>query len=255
MIPSEQSNLVRGRLSGRRAVVTGGASGIGLATARIFCAAGAQVVVLDIDASAIAGLAGCEGLHGYHVDLTDESAARAAVDWAGQRMEGIDAVVNCAGVSSGASLEAMDLDVWNKVLAVNLTAPYIVCRAALPWLKVRRGGTIVNIASGMGILPDVGGASAYAASKGGLIAFSKALAAELAPDIRVNVLCPGLADTPMTARLLRDPATAEKALQRYALRRAALPDEIANAILYLTSSESTYITGVTLAVDGGRTFH
>jgi NAD(P)-dependent dehydrogenase (short-subunit alcohol dehydrogenase family) len=255
MHPNEQNNPVRGRLSGRKAVITGGASGIGLATAKMFCAAGAQVVVLDIGASAIAGLEACEGLHGYRVDLTDESAARAAVEWAGQRMEGIDAVVNCAGVSSAASLDAMDLGLWNKVMAINLTAPYIVCRAALPWLKTHKGATIVNIASGMGILPDVGGASAYAASKGGLITFSKALAAELAPDIRVNVLCPGLAETPMAARLLREPATAEKVLQRYALRRAALPDEIANGILFLTSSESTYVTGITLAVDGGRTFH
>jgi NAD(P)-dependent dehydrogenase (short-subunit alcohol dehydrogenase family) len=170
-------------------------------------------------------------------------------------MEGIDAVVNCAGVSHGSRLDALELVVWNTVMATNLTAPYIVCRAALPWLRARQGSTIVNIASSMGILPDVAGVCAYAASKGGVIAFSKALAAELAPDIRVNALCPGLAETPMAAPLLRDPATAATVLQRYALRRAALPDEIANGILFLTSSESAYVTGITLAVDGGRSFH
>jgi NAD(P)-dependent dehydrogenase (short-subunit alcohol dehydrogenase family) len=255
VIPSEQDNPVRGRLSGRKALITGGASGIGLATAKMFCAAGAQVVVLDIDATAIAGLEARDGLHSYCVDLTNESAARSSVDWAGQRMQGIDAVVNCAGVPNGTHLDAMELGVWNKVMAINLTAPYIVCRAALPWLKARPGSTIVNIASSMGMLPDVGGVCAYAASKGGLIAFSKALAAELAPAIRVNVLCPGLAQTPMAAPLLRDSAIAETVLKRYALRRAAVPTEIANGILFLTSSESAYVTGATLAVDGGRTFH
>jgi NAD(P)-dependent dehydrogenase (short-subunit alcohol dehydrogenase family) len=252
---SEQDSPVRGRLRGRKALITGGASGIGLATAQMFCAAGAQVTVLDIDAAAISRLDAREGLHSYCVDLTEETAARSAVQWAAQRMQGIDAVVNCAGVPDGTHLDAMELNVWNKVMAINLTAPYIVCRAALPWLKARQGSSIVNIASGMGILPDVGGVCAYAASKGGLIAFSKALAAELAPDIRVNVLCPGLAQTPMTAASLRDSAVASRILQRYALRRAAVPDEIANAILFLTSSESAYVTGTTLAVDGGRTFH
>lgn len=252
---SEQDPALRGRLAGRKALITGGASGIGLATAKMFCAAGAQVVVLDINATALSTLEAREGLHSYCVDLTDETAARAAVQWAAQRMQGMDAVVNCAGVPNGTQLDAMELAVWNKVMAINLTAPYIVCRAALPWLKARRGSTIVNIASGMGLLPDVGGVCAYAASKGGLIAFSKALAAELAPDIRVNVLCPGLAQTPMSASLLHDSASASRALQRYALRRAAVPDEIANGILFLTSSESAYVTGTTLAVDGGRTFH
>jgi NAD(P)-dependent dehydrogenase (short-subunit alcohol dehydrogenase family) len=255
MPDADEQSQVRGRLSGRKALITGGASGIGLATAKMFCAAGAQVVVLDIDASAITALDASAGLCGYRVDLTDEMAARAAVDWAGKRMQGIDAVVNCAGIPNGTHLDAMELNVWNKVMAINLTAPYVVCRAALAWLKAQPGSTIVNIASSMGILPDVGGVCAYAASKGGLIAFSKALAAELAPNIRVNVLCPGLAQTPMSAPLLRDSAIAQTVLQRYALRRAATPGEIANGILFLTSSESTYVTGSTLTVDGGRSFH
>jgi NAD(P)-dependent dehydrogenase (short-subunit alcohol dehydrogenase family) len=255
MSPTEQANLVRGRLSGRRALITGGASGIGLATAQVFCAAGAQVAVLDIDAAAIAALDAPAGLCAQVVDLTDENATLSAVDWAGRRMAGIDAVVNCAGVSNGARLDTLELAVWNRIMAINLTAPYIVCRAALPWLRARPGSTIVNIASSMGLLPDVGGVCAYAASKGGVIAFSKALAAELAPDIRVNVLCPGLAKTPMAAPLLHDSATAAAVLQRYALRRAAMPDEIAHGILFLTSGESAYVTGVTLAVDGGRSFH
>ena len=255
MNPTESGNLVHGRLTGRKALITGGASGIGLATAKLFCAAGAQVAVLDIDTTAISALDTCEGLYRYTVDLTDETATRSAVERAAKRMAGIDAVANCAGVPNGTRLDAMELGLWNKVMAINLTAPYIVCRAALPWLRAQQGSTIVNIASSMGILPDVGGVCAYAASKGGVIAFSKALAAELAPDIRVNVLCPGMTQTPMTAPLLRDPAAASAVVQRYALRRAAMPEEIANGILYLTSSESTYVTGITLAVDGGRAFH
>src|ERR1700722_12727196 len=103
------------RLSGRKALITGGASGIGLATAKMFCAAGAQVVVLDIDASAINALDASTALCGYRVDLTNEMAARSAVEWAAKRMEGIDAVVNCAGIPNGAHLHAMELDLWHKV--------------------------------------------------------------------------------------------------------------------------------------------
>jgi NAD(P)-dependent dehydrogenase (short-subunit alcohol dehydrogenase family) len=117
--------------------------------------------------------------------------------------------------------------------------------------------TIVNIGSGVGLLPTGGGSTAYVASKGGVIALTRALAAELAPAIRVNVVCPGAVETPMTEGTLRDttgsivPAIAS----RYALGRPAAPEEIAAGILFLTSHESSFVTGITLAVDGGRTFH
>jgi NAD(P)-dependent dehydrogenase (short-subunit alcohol dehydrogenase family) len=139
-------------------------------------------------------------------------------------------------------------------MAVNLTAPFLVCREALPHLRQAEGAAIVNVSSGSALLPIGNTLTSYAASKAGLIAFSKALASELAPHVRVNVLCPGAVDTPMILDSIRALAVdAERS--PYALRRLAEPREIAEGILYLISSASTYVTGITLAVDGGRTFH
>jgi len=134
------------------------------------------------------------------------------------------------------------------VIDVNLTGIYIVVRCCLPWLTKASGATIVNIASGQGLLPNRPEMTAYAASKGGVVNLTRALAAELAPAIRVNSVCPGMVDTPMTADGPRDATP-------YALKRIADPSEIANAILFLTGSESSFVTGAALAVDGGRTFH
>ena len=133
------------------------------------------------------------------------------------------------------------------MLEVNLTGTYIVVRCALPWLARAPFATIVNIASGQSLLPTPN-LTAYAASKGGVVNLTRALAAELAPAIRVNSVCPGLVDTPMTAGLERD-------VSRYALERMADPLEIAQAILFLTGTESSFVTGAALAIDGGRTFH
>jgi NAD(P)-dependent dehydrogenase (short-subunit alcohol dehydrogenase family) len=133
----------------------------------------------------------------------------------------------------------------------------LVMQAAAPILLASGAATIVNIGSGVGITPTGPGSTAYVASKGGVIAMSKALAMELAPSVRVNVVCPGMVETPMTQGFLRnaagevDPTLAN----RYLLRRPAAPEEIAAAILFLTSTESSFVTGVTLPVDGGRTFH
>ena len=137
---------------------------------------------------------------------------------------------------------------WKLVLDVNLTGTYIVVRCCLPWLAKASFATIVNIASGQGLLPNTPNMTAYAASKGGVVNLTRALAAELAPSIRVNSICPGMVDTPMIAGLQREP-------DRYALKRIADPLEIAQAILFLTGTESSFVTGAALAVDGGRTFH
>jgi NAD(P)-dependent dehydrogenase (short-subunit alcohol dehydrogenase family) len=137
---------------------------------------------------------------------------------------------------------------WQLVLGVNLTGTYIVVRCCLPWLVKAPFATIVNIASGQGLLPNTPNMTAYAASKGGVVNLTRALAAEFAPSIRVNSVCPGLVDTPMTAGLQRE-------IDRYALKRIAEPLEIAQAILFLTGTESSFVTGAALAIDGGRTFH
>jgi NAD(P)-dependent dehydrogenase (short-subunit alcohol dehydrogenase family) len=245
------------RFQGRRIYLTGAASGIGLATARLLAQGGAGLALADIDAEGLERSAAATGGRALVVDLRDGAAIDASVAEAAAALGGLDGVINCAGVAHGAPLEALETADWDDVMAVNLTAPYRVCRAALPWLRGQASAAIVNVASAAALLPPGGGASAYAASKGGLISFTKALARELAPEIRVNVVCPGLAATPMMAAVLEGRSGVDPAafISAYALKRAADPLEVAEAIAFLCSQEASYVTGVTLAADGGRSFH
>ncbi len=180
--------------------------------------------------------------------MTQEASVAHAVEQGAAAMGGIDGVVNAAGIVIHGSVLDIGVADWQRVLDVNLTGTYIVVRCCLPWLTKAPVATIVNIASGQGLLPNSPNMTAYAASKGGVVNLTRALAAELAPSIRVNSVCPGMVDTLMTAGLQRE-------VDRYALKRIAEPLEIAQAILFLTSTESSFITGAALAVDGGRTFH
>ena len=244
------------RLAGRKVLITGAASGIGLASARLFARHGAKLALFDIDQQGLDAAAAETGGAAFRVDLANPTETAAAVARAADGLEGLDGVVNCAGVALVRPLADISLEDWARTIAINLTAPYVICRAALPWLG--KGGTVVNIASGVGLHPSGRGTTAYSGSKGGLIAFTKALAAELAPKVRANVVCPGLVKTPMTAFMFEgyeDNPMNAPAVAHYALKRWAEPPEIANACLFLTSDESSYVTGATLAVDGGRTFH
>jgi NAD(P)-dependent dehydrogenase (short-subunit alcohol dehydrogenase family) len=160
--------------------------------------------------------------------------------------------VNAAGITEVGTLEQTDFAIWRRVMAVNLDGTFLVCRAAVAHLRAAEFATIVNIASGQALLPGPS-LSAYAASKGGVLTLSRALAAELAPRIRVNAICPGIVDTPMVSgNAVR---TVAPDLSRYALKRMASALEIAQALLFLTGRESAFVTGAALAVDGGRTFH
>ena len=164
-----------------------------------------------------------------------------------------------AGIDSRVPLEQLDDADWARTLAVNLTGPMLVCRAALPHLRRAGGGTIVNVSSAAGLSPLLH-RTAYCAAKAGVIMFGKALAIEAAADgIRVNAVCPGAVDTPLFRSSYEssdDPARELDAIrQRYAMRRIAAPEELAEAVLYLSGPGSSYITGTALAVDGGRTFH
>lgn len=245
-----------GQLSGRRILITGGASGIGRATAMLFRRAGAAVGVLDIDAAGLAAIEAEAGVVTALCDLTDGPGIAGSVDAIAEALGGLDGVVNCAGISRMAPLEDISPEVWRTIMAVNLDAPYLVCRAALRWLEAAGSGTIVTVASGQALLPNAPGGTAYAASKAGVMAFTKALAAELAPRVRCNVLCPGIVDTPMVENLLGDGSPDDAPfLRQYALRRAARPEEMAEVLLFLTSDASSYVTGAALAADGGRTFH
>lgn len=236
------------RLDGRRIVITGAASGIGKATARLFASAGASLSLIDHNLEGLSNFTGTTGIGTYKADVTDEQAIAHAVTQGADIMGGIDGVVNCAGIAIDGSVLEVDIAQWRRVLDVNLTGAYIVVRACLPWLQKATGATIVNVGSGQSLLPNAPRRTAYASSKGGVLNLTRALAAELAPAIRANTVCPGLVDTPMATGMHAN-------ARNYALKRLAQPDEIARAILFLTSPDSSYVTGAALAVDGGRSFH
>lgn len=241
---------VEGRLDGRRILVTGAASGIGRSVAEIFLRAGARVAALDrhrpID---LPGEALC-----LEADVTDPDAVARAVAEAAQAFGGIDGVVNAAGIANTDWADQVSLADWTRVLAVNLTGSFIVCRACLPHLRSSGGGTIVNFASGQGLTPFKQ-RSAYAASKAGVISLTRSLAMEWAPQVRVNTVCPGAVDTPMVRGGYSPEVLREQVGPRYALGRIGEPHEIALAALYLSSAESSFVTGIVLAVDGGRSYH
>jgi len=172
-------------------------------------------------------------------------------------MHGIDGVVNAAGIFSSEGLTDTSPELFNRILTINVTGTFLVVQAAERFLRAANNATIVNIGSGVGLKPTGPGSTAYVASKGAVIAMSRSMAIELAPNIRVNVVCPGMVDTAMTESFLRNNQgeVRPEIARLYALGRAATADELANAILFLTSEESSFVTGVALPVDGGRTFH
>ena len=240
--------MAEGRLQQRRVLITGAASGIGRRTAALFAAEGAALTLLDLNREGLAEIARETRILGVEADVTQEAAVSRAVEQGAAAMGGVDGVVNAAGIVIHGSVLDVGVAAWQHVLDVNLTGTYIVVRCCLPWLTKAPFATIINIASGQGLLPNTPNTTAYAASKGGVVNLTRALAAELAPSIRVNSVCPGMVDTPMTVGL-------QQTVDRYAMKRIADPLEIAQAILFLTGTESSFITGAALAVDGGRTFH
>ena len=246
----------RGRLGGRRILITGAGSGLGRATAERFVAEGAQVALLDRDRAGAETTAQNSGGHVIVADVSDEAAVLDAVAAAARAMGGLDGVVNSAGIMCADRLADTSLATWQRVMAVNLTGPFLVCRAALPFLAQHSCSSIVNIASAQALLPGMTG-GAYAASKAGVMVFTKALAVELAPGVRANAICPGAATTPMGNAAVEalDEAGRAAFLARYAIGRLSTPEEVASAILFLISNEASSITGIALAVDGGRSYH
>jgi NAD(P)-dependent dehydrogenase (short-subunit alcohol dehydrogenase family) len=237
---------------GLRALVTGGASGIGLATAQLLAARGARVAALDLDPSGVA-----EPLLGIKADVTDDASVRAAVDTVVAEFGGLDVVVNNAGIGAQGDVAANDDDQWKRVLDVNVIGLARVSRAALPHLRSSDRAAIVNTAS-IAATAGLPNRALYSASKGAVLALTMAMAADhVADGIRVNCVHPGTADTPWVGRLLdaaADPVAERAALEaRQPIGRLVSADEVAHAIAYLASPLSGSTTGTALTVDGGFT--
>jgi NAD(P)-dependent dehydrogenase (short-subunit alcohol dehydrogenase family) len=245
-----------GRMAGRRGIVTGGASGIGLACARRLLAEGAQVAVLDARADALSGAAGT-GAATVACDVRDPDAVAQAVSRAAGLLDGpADVLVNAAGVYRIAPLLDLTPGEWDDVLAVNLRGPFLAGRTvAAALIAAGRPGAIVNISSTAGLVADAAEPSAhYNASKAGVLALTRQMAAEWAPHrIRANAVCPGVIDTPML-RLMDDPAAGAAYLQTgVPQRRLGSADEVAAVIVFLASDDASYLTGAAVPVDGGLT--
>ncbi len=245
------------RMKNKVALVTGASSGIGRATAVRFGSEGARVVCVDAAGDSVAKTAQAINANGGEaialaVDVTDESACERMVADTLARFGQLTTLVNSAGVRPESPGPTPTLAQWQKVVDINLTGTYIASRSAMPALLASTSGSIINLASIYGLVGGSTGA-AYAASKGAIVNLTRQMALEWAPSVRVNCVCPGVIETPMTAELREDPAWAKSVLKRYPLGRFGRPEEIAAAILYLASDEAAFVTGVALPVDGGYT--
>jgi NAD(P)-dependent dehydrogenase (short-subunit alcohol dehydrogenase family) len=238
-----------GRLAGRVAVITGAASGLGAACADRFAREGALVASLDVTP-------GASAVEEHLVDVSDEAAVAGAIDAVVANLGRLDVVVNCAGVAGGGPVHLLDADEWARVLRINLTGTYLVCKHALRHLVAQRSGTIINFASIEGLEGTEGG-SAYNASKGGVVLLTKNLAIDYGRlGIRVNCVCPGFIETPMFESVMGSPAMTQyrdRYRDEHKLGRFGRPDEIAGATLFLASDDASFVSGHALVVDGGFT--
>lgn len=239
------------RFAGRQAIVTGGASGIGLATAALLAAEGAQVTIADLPTSAGAAEATRIGATFMACDVTSTDALAGLV----AAHPRLSLLVNNAGVGAFGRVPDLPPEDWRRVMAVDLDAVFHACRLAIPVMVAGGGGAIVNVASISGLAADYGFA-AYNAAKAGLIGLSRAIAIDHARQgIRVNALCPGLVETPMAAALGQLPGLIDRWLPTIPLGRAARPAEIAEVAAFLLSDSASYMTGAVVVADGGMTAH
>ena len=243
------------RLAGKVAVITGGASGIGLATAKRFAAEGAKVVIGDVDPTS--GQAAAELVDGLfvQVDVTDKEKVDALFDTAASSYGSVDIAFNNAGISppDDDSIETTELDAWNRVQLVNLTSVYLCSRAALRHMVPAGTGSIINTASFVAVLGSATSQISYTASKGGVLAMTRELGVQFARQgIRVNALCPGPVNTPLLKELFaKDPERAARRLIHVPVGRFAEPEELAAAVAFLASDDASFITASTFLVDGG----
>jgi len=244
-----------GRLDGKVAVITGGCSGIGLATVRRFAEEGAKVVIGDVDDARGKEVAEEVGGTYVHCDVTDKEQVDAMFRAAKETYGSVDVAFNNAGISppEDDSILETDLDAWRRVQEVNLTSVYLCCKAALPYMLEQGRGSIVNTASFVAVMGAATSQISYSASKGGVLSMSRELGVQFARQgVRVNALCPGPVNTPLLKELFaKDAERAARRLVHVPMGRFGEPEEMANAVLFLASDESSFITASTFLVDGG----
>jgi len=243
------------RLNNKTAIITGGATGIGLACARLFTREGARVAIfgrrqdrLDQARKQIG-----DSVLAVQGDITHEQDIQRLVDTTLKELGQVDILINNAGTFTGGPLHETDAEAWDRVFNINMTGVFQLTRRVLPSMVEQGSGSIIHISSILGIvaMPQT---AAYNASKGALNQFSKSIAVEYgAQGIRSNALCPGMIETEMTEELRSDTALMAEFLKGYPLGRFGQPEEVAQACLFLASDESAFITGTTLPIDGGYT--
>jgi NAD(P)-dependent dehydrogenase (short-subunit alcohol dehydrogenase family) len=242
----------------RVAVVTGGASGIGRATAERLAADGFALAVLDVDGEAAARIAKAAGENGMSVeaDVADERSVERAYTEIRSQLGPVDVLVNNAGITGGpaaTTCHETPVDDWDRVFAINVRGPFLCTRAVLPAMIERGSGHVITVASAAGLIAFPG-RCAYTASKGSAVLFTKSLAVDYAAfGIRANAVCPGMVETPMTNWRLDVPELRQQIEAQIPMRRVAQPEEIADAISLLASDRLAYMTGHALVLDGGWT--
>jgi 2-keto-3-deoxy-L-fuconate dehydrogenase len=244
-------------MNGKVAVVTGAGSGIGRATALLLAREGARVLAADINGGAAEETAamGADAVVACEADVSDEGSVEALFDSCEEQLGAPDVLANIAGIGSTTSVPDTALDVWERVFAVNSRGTYLCCRQAIPrMIAGGGGGSIVNMASVAGLV-GLRNRAAYCASKGAVIALTRALAVDHVGDkVRVNCICPGTVDSPWVRRLVADAGEdLEGLVARQPLGRLGTPEEIAAAVLYVASDAAAFMTGTALVIDGGLT--
>ncbi len=250
-----------GRLDGKVALITGGASGMGMVASRLFAAEGANVLLTDLADDAGQTVAkeiesdGGEAAY-VHADVSAESDAEAMVAAAVDRFGGLHVLYNNAGVmlADDGSVDSTDASIWDTTLAINVKGVAFGCKYGIPAMIASGGGSIINVASFVAWMGAATSQTAYTASKGAVLAMTREIAVEYARrGIRCNALCPGPIDTPLLAELLSDPARRQRRFVHIPMGRLGRADELAKAALFLACDDSSFMTGASLIVDGGIT--